>query len=228
VRRPFCLVACAVLAGCGGGGGGPPKPSSAPSATRPATTAQGCRRIPPPARKPTPKLSAPRGRLDPARTWTATVRTSCGTFAIRLDVRHSPRTTASFAALARRGFYDGLTFHRIVPGFVIQGGDPRGDGLGGPGYTVVEPPPAALHYVRDIVAMAKKQTEPPGASGSQVFVVTAEDATTSAGLTPEYALLGGVSRGRDVVARIGDVPAAPATGKPRDPVVIRRVTISGG
>jgi peptidyl-prolyl cis-trans isomerase B (cyclophilin B) len=228
VRRLLCLVACVVLAGCGADGDAPSKHRSAPRASRPATTAQGCERVAPPARKPTPKLSPPRGRLDPARTWTATVQTSCGTFAIRLDVARSPKTTASFAALARRGFYDGLTFHRIVPGFLIQGGDPRGDGLGGPGYTVVEPPPAALHYVRGVVAMARTQTEPSGASRSQFFVVTAEDASTSAGLTPDYALLGGVARGRDVVARIDNVPASKATGKPRYPVVIRRVTISGG
>jgi peptidyl-prolyl cis-trans isomerase B (cyclophilin B) len=155
------------------------------------------------------------------------VHTSCGTFAIRLDVRRSPRTTASFAALARRGFYDGLSFHRIVPGFIIQGGDPRGDGMGGPGYRVVEPPPAALHYVRDVVAMARTPTEPAGASGSQFFVVTAEDATASEGLTPDYALLGGIARGTGVVARIGDVPASGAEGRPRYPVVIRRVTVTG-
>jgi cyclophilin family peptidyl-prolyl cis-trans isomerase len=172
-------------------------------------------------------LARPTTRLNPAKTWTATVETSCGTFAIRLAVRQAPKTTGSFASLVRRGFYDGLTFHRISQGFVIQGGDPQGDGQGGPGYSVVEPPPKGIAYTRDTVAMAKTQTEPSGTSGSQFFVVTGEDASATAGLTPDYALLGKVVTGADVVQRIGSVDADPQTEAPTDPVVIRKVTLAG-
>ena len=86
---------------------------------------------------------------------TATVKTNYGTFTIELATEEAPLTSTSFAYLAEQGFYNGLTFHRIVPGFVIQGGDPLGDGTGGPGYSVVEKPPKNLTYSRGVVAMAK-------------------------------------------------------------------------
>ena len=92
----------------------------------------------------------------------ATVSTNCGDFEITLDAKQAPRTGGSFKALADEGFYDGLTFHRIVAGFVIQGGDPKGDGTGGPGYSVVEAPPQGLSYTKGVVAMAKTDTEPRG------------------------------------------------------------------
>ena len=159
--------------------------------------------------------------LDSAKTYTATVQTNLGAFAFTLDVRDSPCTTSSFAHLARGHFYDGLIFHRIVPGFVIQGGDPNGDGTGGPGYTVVDTPPSNARYTRGVVAMAKTGTDPAGTSGSQFFVVTGADA----GLPPEYALLGKVTRGLDVVERIGRL-GNPQTEKPTRRVVMRRVTVS--
>jgi peptidyl-prolyl cis-trans isomerase B (cyclophilin B) len=153
---------------------------------------------------------------------TATVETNCGNFTIALDVARAPKTGSSFAYLARQGVYDDTTFHRIVPGFVIQGGDPTGAGSGGPGYFVDEPPPPNLSYTQGIVAMAKTQAEPPGRSGSQFFVVTVPDA----GLTPDYALVGTVSSGFDVVQRIEQLGTP--SGVPKAPVVIRRVTIKGG
>ena len=159
--------------------------------------------------------------LDSAKTYTATVQTNLGAFAFTLDVKDSPCTTSSVAHLARRHFYDGLIFHRIVPGFVIQGGDPNGDGTGGPGYTVVDTPPSNARYTRGVVAMAKTGTDPAGTSGSQFFVVTGADA----GLPPEYALLGKVTRGLDVVERIGRL-GNPQTEKPTRRVVMRRVTVS--
>jgi cyclophilin family peptidyl-prolyl cis-trans isomerase len=118
--------------------------------------------------------------------------------------------------------YDNTIFHRIVPGFVIQGGDPTGTGSGGPGYSVDEPPPQNLSYTSGIVAMAKSAAEPPGRSGSQFFVVTVPDA----GLTPDYALVGKVSKGFDVVQRIEQLGTA--SGAPKAPVVIQRVTVQGG
>jgi cyclophilin family peptidyl-prolyl cis-trans isomerase len=183
--------------------------------------------------KPAPKsahLPKPALTLDPAHSWTAVVQTSCGNFTIALDVKQAPKTAASFAYLARRGFYDGTTFHRIVPGFVIQGGDPEGTGTGGPGYSVVEAPPSSLHYVRGVVAMAKGGVEDPGTSGSQFFVVTGPDAQ----LPPDYALVGRVTSGLDAVDRIATEPTDQANPdaslreQPLRPVVIRRVTIREG
>jgi peptidyl-prolyl cis-trans isomerase B (cyclophilin B) len=184
-----------------------------------------CREVQAAAPKEVEGLRPPRDRLDRAKTYTATVATNCGSFAIELDVEEAPRTTASFVALARDEFYDGLGFHRIAPGFVIQGGDPNGDGTGGPGYKTRDRPSDDVVYSEGVVAMAKGGTEPPGTAGSQFFVVTAADA----GLPAEYAVLGKVVRGMDVVKRI-EAQAPPGTpqqgGPPADPVVMQTVEIS--
>ncbi|MDQ2761386.1 MAG: peptidylprolyl isomerase [Actinomycetota bacterium] len=151
--------------------------------------------------------------------------TNCGTFAFTLNVRDSPQTSASFYVLVKRGFFDGLTFQRVAAGFVIQGGDPTGTGAGGPGYTVLEPPPKDTQYLRGDVAMAKSQAQPPGASGSQFFVVTSANATQSQGLTLDYALLGKLVSGQGVVDAIGSLPTTPAgDGMPVPAVVMSRVT----
>ena len=199
------------MAGCGGGGDD--------DETTASQLPEGCSQVQAPAPKQV-KLSAPKETLQgPA---TATVETSCGSFAIALDTDRAPKTASSFAYLAREGVYNDTVFHRIVPGFVIQGGDPAGTGSGGPGYSVDEPPPRDLSYTQGVVAMAKTAAEPPGRSGSQFFVVTVPDA----GLTPDYALLGKVSSGLDVVQRIEQLGTP--SGTPRSPVVIRSVTIQGG
>jgi len=125
--------------------------------------------------------------------------TNCGRFTIRLDVKTSPKTTASFVSLVRHRFFDGTIFHRIVPGFVIQGGDPTQTGQGGPGYETVDKPPASTTYTHGVVAMAKTQTEAPGTSGSQFFIVTEKNA----GLPPDYAVIGTVVNGLGIVDRIG-------------------------
>jgi cyclophilin family peptidyl-prolyl cis-trans isomerase len=186
-----------------------------------------CRTVSVPAPKGSPNLKAPSLRLDPAKTYTVTVATNCGTFAFTLDVKQSPKTSASFYSLVKRGFFDGLKFHRVAAGFVIQGGDPKGDGSGGPGYTVVEPPPQNTQYVQGDVAMAKTQDQPSGASGSQFFVVTAANVTQSAGLTPDYALVGKVVSGLDVVQAIGKLPTnPPGDGSPTPAVVMSKVSVS--
>ena len=207
------MLALLLLGGCGGGGG--------ESSTAPSLPA-GCDQVPAPAPKEV-ELSRPTTTLQgPA---TATVETSCGSFTIALDTAQAPKTTSSFAYLAGQGVYNGTPFHRIVPGFVIQGGDPMGTGAGGPGYFVDEPPPRNLSYTRGIVAMAKTAAEPPGRSGSQFFVVVAADA----GLSPQYAMLGKVSSGQDVVDRIASLgDPTSQSGTPLATVVIRSITVSGG
>lgn len=160
----------------------------------------------------------PKQPLDTDKTYEIEMKTSCGSFTIRLDQKTSPNAAASFAALARSGFFDDTIFHRIVPGFVIQGGDPTASGAGGPGYSTTDEVPADAAYDPGVVAMAKAGNEPAGTAGSQFFVVTG----ASAGLTPDYALLGRVTKGMDVVQAIGELgdPASGGTGIPLQSVVI--------
>jgi peptidyl-prolyl cis-trans isomerase B (cyclophilin B) len=234
-KLTIVLASAAALSACGGssshGSTAAPNSSTATASNGSATAASRpagarCRTVPVPAPKGPQHLPAPTLKLDPAKTYGVTVVTNCGTFALTLDVKRSPKTSASFYSLVKRGFFDGLTFHRVAAGFVIQGGDPNGDGTGGPGYKVVEPPPRSTEYVRGDVAMAKTQTDPPGASGSQFFIVTAANATQSAGLTPDYALVGKVSSGLNVVEAIGSLPTNPAgDGTPSPAVVMSKVTV---
>jgi peptidyl-prolyl cis-trans isomerase B (cyclophilin B) len=158
--------------------------------------------------------------LDPSRQHTVDVLTNYGRFAFRLDVKESPCVTSSFASLVGKRFFDGTVFHRIVPGFVIQGGDPTATGQGGPGYTVVDAPPTNARYTKGVVAMAKTEAEPSGTAGSQFFIVTAPDA----GLTPDYAILGTVTNGLGVVERIGRLGNR-VTERPTKRVVVRKMTV---
>ncbi len=205
-------LATVTLAACGGGGGDDEAQVSLPP---------GCQGVEKPAPKKV-KLKRPKAITSPGSV-TAAVDTSCGQFQIALDPQRSPKTVASFTYLVRKGVYDGTAFHRIVPDFVVQGGDPTGDGTGGPGYFVDEPPPPDTEYTRGTVAMAKSAAEPPGRSGSQFFVVVAADA----GLPPDYAILGKVGKGMGVVERIAKLgdPQSGDTGTPLAPVVIQRITL---
>jgi cyclophilin family peptidyl-prolyl cis-trans isomerase len=211
MRRAAILLVC--LAALAGGIG---------VSASTGATAKGC----PKARAPKPRSETrkpPKGTLDPHKTWTATVKTSCGTFVIRLAVGSSPHTTSSFVSLARSGYYDNTIFHRIVPGFVIQGGDPTATGSGGPGYSVVDKPSPKTRYPVGTVAMAKANADPAGMSGSQFFVVTG----TAYGFQPLYAVLGHVVKGLPVALQIGRY------GNPNDPygrptriVVVQHISIS--
>ncbi len=167
-----------------------------------------------------PAFTKPGQVVEKGEKVNAVVKTSCGEFTIALDTERAPKTSNSFAFLAEEGFFDETTFHRIVPEFVIQGGDPEGTGSGGPGYSVVEAPPSNLEYTKGIVAMAKTETEAPGTSGSQFYVVTG----ANVGLPPEYALLGEVTAGYPTVEKI-EKQAKPGTEEPKQPVVIESVTI---
>jgi len=184
--------------------------------------AAGCKEVEEPKPKNLSYPAAPRQIVKQGEEVTAVVETSCGTFEIALDSRRAPKTVNSFVVLSQRGFYDGLAFHRVAPGFVIQGGDPQGSGTGGPGYSVDEEPPANLAYTKGVVAMAKSPAEPPGRSGSQFFVVLSADA----GLPPEYALVGKVEQGMGVVERIGSL-GTPAQ-KPERTVLIETIEIEVG
>lgn len=186
-----------------------------------STSANGCKEVEAPAPKKV-SLQAPPQTVKRGEKLTAVVKTSCGTFSFFLYTEKAPKTTNSFVYLANQGFYDGLTFHRIAPEFVIQGGDPLGTGIGGPGYTVVEKPPPNVAYNRGTVAMAKGATDPPGSSGSQFFVVTA----VSSELPPEYALLGKVSSHFDVVEAIEKLGTP--SEKPKQTVLIEKITIEKG
>jgi peptidyl-prolyl cis-trans isomerase B (cyclophilin B) len=233
-RRTIALLLAATLvaAGCGSShkkGGLGAKTSSTASTTtattkkpyKPAKDAVGCVKVALPRPKGPGSLKKPSLALSATKHYTVTLATNCGSIEIALDVTRAPKTASSFAALVTKGFYDGLTFHRIVPGFVVQGGDPLGNGQGGPGYNVVEKPPSSLHYTRGLVAMAKAQNDPPGASGSQFFIVTAGDA----GLPPDYALVGKVVKGMTTVNRISAEPTN-ASSFPLNAVVIQKATIA--
>ncbi|HEX7625854.1 MAG TPA: peptidylprolyl isomerase [Gaiellaceae bacterium] len=215
-RLPLGAAALLVLAlaACGGGS----KQSSPPT----TTDANGCRTVTPPQGKAKTEPK-PTARLDTAKTYDVRFDTNCGSFTIRLAVKTSPATTASFVSLVRKGYFDGTVFHRIVPGFVIQGGDPTGTGTSGPGYTTIDPPPASTRYTLGVAAMAKAGNEPAGAAGSQFFVVTAQDAQ----LPPDYAVLGKIVQGLPVVDAIGQLgdPSSGGTGTPTETVEIAKATV---
>ncbi len=185
-----------------------------------APPAGACTQVDAPDPKADGGAEPPEGDLDEGTTYTLVFRTNCGTFSVKLDQETAPETAASLVSLARAGFYDDTIFHRIVPGFVIQGGDPTQTGTGGPGYQTVDPPPPTATYTYGTVAMAKTAAEPPGTAGSQFFVVTAPDA----GLPPEYAVVGTISEGLEVVDAIGRL--GDETQQPTQTVVIEEVTVT--
>jgi peptidyl-prolyl cis-trans isomerase B (cyclophilin B) len=207
------LASLALVAGCGGDDA---------NETGSNGDSGACEQVDAPAAREPETLEPPPGTLDPTKTFALVFDTSCGSFTVGLDTRLAPETTASLVSLAEKGFYEDTVFHRIVPGFVIQGGDPTQSGTGGPGYTTTDPPPASARYTKGVVAMAKARNEPSGAAGSQFFVVTAEDAQ----LDPDYAIVGEVTDGLDVVERIGVL--GDEEQRPTQAVVINEVTVEEG
>ena len=215
------LVPVLVLVCCAACGGGNDNAANGMTATNGGQTSvatqNGCEQVDKPAPKPDGGQQAPDKPL--AAPADLVFSTNCGQFTVRLDPRLAPNTGASLVKLARNGFYDDTIFHRIVPGFVIQGGDPLGRGTGGPGYKTVDEPPADSRYTKGVVAMAKSADEPAGTSGSQFFVVTGADV----GLPPDYAIVGKVTDGLDVVERIGKL--GNDLEQPTQTVLIRKVTV---
>jgi peptidyl-prolyl cis-trans isomerase B (cyclophilin B) len=217
-RMLLALLLVLALVGCGGdddgGGGGESASTDTVAATTGGAGDGGCSKVEAPepheAEGAEKQTELPAGKLPQL-----VVETNCGSFTIELDQKASPNAVASVAGLAEDAFYDDTTFHRIIPGFVIQGGDPTATGTGGPGYSTVDPPAEATRYTRGVVAMAKTTTEAPGTAGSQFFVVTGADV----GLPPDYAVIGKVGEGMDVVNRIGELGDA-TTEEPTEVVVI--------
>ena len=160
--------------------------------------------------------SAPDLTIDLDKSYTATLDTNHGEIVIELDPARSPLTVNNFVFLAREGFYDGVVFHRVIPGFMIQGGDPTGTGRGGPGYKF-EDEPVKRPYKRGTLAMANAG---PNTNGSQFFVMHADY-----GLPPSYTIFGKLTSGEEVVDKIANAPKG-AQDRPNDPVRIERVTIT--
>ena len=156
--------------------------------------------------------------IDPDRRYTATMETSLGTVTIALDPISAPVTVNNFVTLARYHYYDGVVFHRIIKGFMCQGGDPQGTGRGGPGYTFADELPRPGRYEVGSVAMANAG---PNTNGSQFFIVSGP---SGMGLPPQYSLFGKVVKGLDVVSAMESVPTGPGD-RPRQDVVIESVTI---
>src|SRR6202051_4453563 len=162
--------------------------------------------------------AAPEMIIDPEKTYTATMVTSKGTMELLLDHHGAPVTVNSFVFLARWHYYDGIVFHRVIPGFVLQGGDPTGSGAGGPGYRFHDEVPKAGRDKLGSLAMA---TAGPHTNGSQFFVISGPDGIR---LPPLYALFGKVVKGLDVVEAINGIGTP--SGKPKEDVVIESVTIT--
>jgi cyclophilin family peptidyl-prolyl cis-trans isomerase len=217
LRVVVLLALTLALAACGG----EDEPeSSGEATTEESAPAEGpCEVVDPPEPKEDGGQDPPVGTLDAAKTYRLVFETSCGGFTVELDQESAPNTAPSLVSLAENGFYDETTFHRVVPGFVIQGGDPTGTGAGGPGYSTVDVPPAGAAYTAGVVAMAKAGNEPPGTSGSQFFVVTAADS----GLPPEYAIVGSVTEGMETVKAIEALGIG--DGPPSQTVLIEKVTV---
>lgn len=156
--------------------------------------------------------------IDPAKRYTAEMVTSMGTMTIALDPLAAPNTVNSFVFLARYHYFEGIIFHRIIPGFVLQGGDPTGTGTGGPGYRFADELPSAGRYELGSLAMANAG---PDTNGSQFFVISGPDGMR---LPPNYALFGKVIAGLDVVAAID--ATGTGSGKPKQKVTIESVTIT--
>jgi peptidyl-prolyl cis-trans isomerase B (cyclophilin B) len=206
VRRAFLLLAALVAAGCGGGDSdsGPVVTSCEVEIQDPGSQPD----IQPLGRDARPRIE---------------FTTSHGNFTVELDGSAAPCNGDSMADLARKGFFDGTRFHRIVPGFIIQGGDPTATGNGGAGYTTIDAPPPTTKYPKYAVAMAKSSFEPPGTGGSQFFIVTGPGVD----LPADYAVIGKIVEGQETVDKIGKL-GNPQTERPTERVVIKSTAVSDG
>jgi cyclophilin family peptidyl-prolyl cis-trans isomerase len=201
------LLVLGVAAVVSGGGSGK---------STPAKAAGPCPQAKPPQRS---YPSPPPMSIDAAKTYTAEIKTNQGTMVATLDPAKAPNTVNNFVFLARNNFFDCLNFHRVVPGFVLQGGDPKGDGTGDPGYKFKDELPQAGQYKVGSLAMANSG---PDTDGSQFFVISGPQGVA---LPPKYSLFGQVNQGLDVVTKIDALGTPNAPNTPREPVTIESVTI---
>lgn len=198
------LLIAGLVAGCTGTTAVPTVPPSTPTPLATAD-ARGC-----PTSAPDP--------LPAGETRTVTITTSKGAITIKVEADLGPRAAANFVALAECGFYDGVVFHRLVPGFVIQGGDPTGTGRGGPGYEFPNDP-VNVPYDRGVVAMANAGRD---TNGSQFFIVLADS-----GLDPDYSVFGRVTAGMEAVDAIAAMPnSGGQENAALDPVAMESLTVT--
>jgi cyclophilin family peptidyl-prolyl cis-trans isomerase len=199
-----------------------PKPGASPSASAAsgsssaASAAQGA----PVSSSASKQFSAPPAmQIDPSKHYTATLDTSLGTMKADLFASDAPLTVNNFVFLARQGFYDGVTFHRVIPNFMAQTGDPTGTGTGGPGYRFNDEP-VTRKYVRGTLAMANSG---PNTNGSQFFIVHKDYP-----LPPNYTIFGQVTDGLDTLDKIATTPTGPGKGgtdTPKTPITINSIKI---
>jgi cyclophilin family peptidyl-prolyl cis-trans isomerase len=156
--------------------------------------------------------------IDESKRYTAEMTTSKGTVKIALDPAAAPKTVNNFVFLSRYHYYDGIVFHRVIPGFVLQGGDPEGTGTGGPGYRFEDELPKPGRYELGSLAMANAG---PNTNGSQFFIISGDSGVR---LPPQYSLFGKVVSGLDVVAAIDAIGTQ--SGTPKEKVLIESVTIT--
>ena len=164
-------------------------------------------------------VEAPQTCLDPAKTYTVVVDTSKGSYTAVLDAAKAPLAVNNFVFLARYHYFDGTTCHRIIPGFVVQCGDPTATGTGGPGYSFADELPAAGEYKLGSLAMANSGAD---TNGSQFFVISGDDGVQ---LPPQYTLFGQVTEGLDTVAAL-DAAGTAGAGTPSETVTINSVTVT--
>ena len=219
VARALGAVAllAAIVAGCSSAGGSTaPSAEASAEASAAAASAAAASAVACPTSQP--------DALPAGETRTVTMATSQGDITMQIEADLSPIAAGNFVTLAECGYYDGVVFHRLVPGFVIQGGDPTGTGTGGPGYTIEDEPVRAT-YDRGTIAMAR--TADPNSVGSQFFIVLDDAAAEPLAFYNTYQIIGTVTEGMDVVDAIA---AMPNSGEPNnaalEPVAMDSVTVS--
>ncbi len=188
-----------------------------------------CTTAKPPTTAKNQNQKAPAQTIDPTKTYTAVISTSCGDITVALDAKNAPKGVNNFVFLAKQGFYDGLTWHRASKDFVIQGGDPKGDGSGSPGYTDVITELPKNGYPLGTLAYAKTSVAPAGSAGSQFFVVTGDrpaSLETKSNGSYQYGVFGHVTKGIEVAKKMEGFAPASGDGTPTQPIYINRVTIS--
>jgi len=231
VKHPRTLiaavaVAAVLVAGCGSDSTATPATGGSSTPADTTGSVAGTPECPPvegAATKTQTFGAAPPECLTPGTTYTAVVTTNKGEFSIQIDPSQAPVAANNFVFLARNQYFDDTPCHRIIPNFVVQCGDPTGTGTGGPGYTIVDEPPAAGSYQIGSIAMAK--TQAPDSAGSQFFIITGSD---GAALPPEYALFGQVTDGLDTTVAALAAAGTPGQGVPAEPITIQSVRIVEG